>query len=200
MTTWTGGGVGAGFGGPGALLRTWFEVVVHPHRFFRESVVPGDQAPGLSFAVIVVVLAEASRLGLDPEAVPAVVGHRLLSALLVVAVAALLVAPVALHLVAALATLGLALVAPQRGGISETVQVVAYATAPCVLAGPPVPALRVVATGYGAYLLLVGLREVHAVGTGRAAVAGVLPVAAVFGYGFRGFDAVAGLLSRWYII
>ena len=83
-----------------------------------------------------------------------------------------------------------------RAGVSETVQVVAYATAPAVVAGLPYPEVRILATLYGAALLVVGLATVHGTTLGRAAVAGAIPATLVFGYAFGGLfalEAVTGL-------
>jgi hypothetical protein len=176
------------------------EVLVRPRRFFHAAVAPGDQAPGLTFAMAVVLVEEASRLALAPAAVPALTGSRAASAVITVAVAVLIVTPAALHLVAAVQTVPLMALAGDRAGISETVQVLAYAAAPCALAGVPVPAVRVAATAYGAVLLVVGLAVVHRMGRRRAILAGAIPAALVFGYGFRGFAAIATLLAEWYII
>lgn len=200
MTTWVEEPGGGRDRGPRAILRAWVEVIVRPERFFRVGVAPGDQAPGLTFAMLVVLFEEASRYALDPGAVPAIAGNRVLSATIAVAVAALIVTPAALHLVAAIQTLPLFVLAGERGGVSETVQVLAYASAPCVLAGVPLASVRLVATAYGAYLLVVGLAVVHGTSFRRAALAGVIPAAIVFGYGFRGFAALTELLVRWYII
>ena len=177
-------------------MRAWVEVLVRPRRFFRHAVAPGDQGPGLSFAVAVVAVEETSRLALVPDAVPAVVGGPVVSGLVVVGVATLLVTPLALHLVAALQTLLLRPLVAERAGVSETVQVVAYAAAPCALAGVPSPGLRVACTLAGAGLLVVGLATVHRTSIARAAAAGALPAALVFGYGFRGFGAAVDLLAR----
>ena len=200
MTTWVEEPGGGRDRGPRAIARAWFEVLVRPHRFFRVGVAPGDQAPGLVFAMIVVLVEETTRLGLDPSAVPGITGSRVLSAILVVAVAVLIVTPAALHLVAALQTLALLVLADDRGGVGETVQVIAYASAPCVLAGIPIPGVRVLVTAYGAYLLVVGLVVVHRLSGRRAALAGAIPAVLVYGYGFRGFDSLWTLLARWYIV
>ena len=121
--------------------------------------------------------------------------QRVASLVLVLVLAVGLIAPLALHFAAALCTLGLALLVSERGGISETVQVIAYATAPCLLAGPPIPALRVVCAVYGAVLLVVGISEIHDTGLPRAALAAAVPAAFVFGYAFRGFAAAGTLLG-----
>jgi len=200
MTTWVEVPGGGRDRGPRAVARAWFEVLVRPRRFFRAAVAPGDQAPGLTFAMAVVLVEEASRLALVPGAVPALTGSRAVSAVITVAVAVLIVTPAALHLVAAIQTLPLMVLADERAGISETVQVLAYAAAPCALAGVPIAGVRIVATAYGAVLLVVGLSVIHGIGPRRAAVAGAVPAVLVFGYGFRGFSALATLLTRWYII
>lgn len=177
-------------------MRAWLEVLVRPRQFFRQRIVPGEQASGLGFAVAVVAVEEASRLVLVPDAVPPVAGGPVISAVLAVGLATLLVTPVALHLVAALQTLLLRPVVHDRAGVSTTVQVVAYAAAPCALAGIPVPGLRVACAVYGTVLLVLGLATVHRTTLLRAALAGAVPSALVFGYGFRGFGALIDLLGR----
>lgn len=200
MTTWVdepGGGRPRGIDG---LARTWAAVLVRPSRVFQTAVAPGDQAPGLTFAMAVVLVEETSRMVLVPGAVPELAGGRLASAALVVGLTVLLVAPLGLHLVAAVQTLLLWPLVADRAGVAETVQVVAYAAAPCALAGPPVPVVRVACTAYATWLLVVGLATVHGTSRRRAAIAGAIPAAVVFGYGFRGFAALGELLAAWYII
>lgn len=200
MTTWIEESTGGRDRGPVAIARAWVEVLVRPGRFFRAGVAPGDQAPGLTFVMAVVLVEEATRLMLSPASIPSITASPVLSAGLTVAVAVLIVTPAALHLVAAVQTLPLIVLAEDRAGISETVQVLAYSAAPCVFAGVPVPAVRVLATAYGAFLLVDGLAVVHGLSERRARLAAAVPAVIVFGYGFRGFDAIATLLSRWYII
>jgi hypothetical protein len=185
--------------GPVSLVRTWLTVLRHPRAFFRASVPEGRQEVGLAFGMAVVAVEESVRLTLGGP-VPVLGERALLSAVLWFGVAVLVVAPVALHLVAALQTLLLVPFAPGRGGVSETVQVVGYATAPCALAGLPLPAVRAVVAAWGAWLLAAGVAEVHGATAWRARALSALPAALVFGYGFRGFDALAALLARWYII
>lgn len=188
--------------GPFGLARTWTAVVVQPRSFFRSAVVPGDQAPGLLFAMAVVAVEEATRFALvgPGAAYPVVGGLPVLSAVLWLGLGVLVVGPAALHLVAALQTALLIPFVEERGGVSETVQVLGYSTAPCVLAGVPVPEVRALVTIWGAVLLVVGISEVHGPWLEPAAALGAIPAALVYGYGFRGFDAIATLLSRWYII
>ena len=200
MTTWVETPGGGRDRGPRGLARAWIEAMVHPRRFFRTGVAPGDQAPGLVFADAVACCFVAGLFAFAPGSIPAFGGGGALSAALALLATALLIAPATLHLTAALQTVLLVFAVRDRAGVSETVQVLAYAAAPCALAGAPVPVLRAACAGYGAVLLAVGIGEVHDVSLGRAALVSALPAALVFGYGFRGFDAVATLLSRWYII
>lgn len=190
VTRWIESPEGGRERGAVGLARAWVEVLVRPRRFFRNGVAPGDQAAGLAFAVAVAVTYLTARYLLDPGAVPELLGGRTVSAVLSVLVAALLVAPLVLHLIATLETLLLAGLAPDRAGVGETVQLVAYASAPGVFAAVPVPAVRVAAAVWGAGLLVVGTAVVHRASAPRAVVAGAVPAALVFGYGFGGFAAL----------
>lgn len=185
---------------PGGLIQAWIAVLTQPRQFFRESVVPGEQASSLLFAMVVVAISEATRILLVPDAVPVVAGMPILSAVFWLGVAVLLVTPLALHLIAALQTILLIPFVSNRGGISETVQVLAYATAPCVLVGIPIPELQALVVLWGFFLLTLGISEVHGTLFEPAAVLSALPAALVFGYGFRGFTALETVLRGWYII
>lgn len=219
MTTWVENPEGGRARGARGLARAWFEVVVHPRRFFRNGIAPGDQAPGLVFAVVVALAFAGTRIVVEPGLVPGVFGGRAGSAVVALAAIGLLVAPATLHLAAALQTVltifasvqvGASLRAARdgdgwlrtadRGGVSETVQVIAYAAAPCAVAGLPVPELRAACCLYGGYLLLLGLREVHGLSLARVAVATLPAGSIVFGYGFGGFAAGELLLRQWYVI
>jgi len=190
MTQWVENPTGGRDRGPAALARAWLEVLTSPRRFFERGIAPGDQAPGLVFAMTVVLLEEATRFALVPGAAPAIGGRPALAALFGLALVTVFVAPAALHLTGALQTVLLMATVRDRAGTSETVQVIAYATAPCVFAGIPSPTLRVACTVYGTVLFFVGLRTVHETTTLRALVAGAIPAAIVFGYAFRGFAAL----------
>lgn len=200
MTQWVESTEGGRDRGPRAVARAWFEVATAPSRFFRTGVASGDQAPGLTFAMLVVLVAETTRFAFVPAAFPSVADSTLLSGALWIGVAVLLVAPAGLHLLAAVETLLLAALAPDRGGVSETVQVLGYASAPCVFAGIPAPAVRAVCGLYAFALLVVGIRVVHGVSTTRALALAFVPGCVAFGYGFRAFDAIVTLLRNWYII
>lgn len=200
MTTWVENPEGGRARGPVAVARAWAEVLVRPGRFFRTGVAPGDQAPGLVFAVCVAVAFAGGRFLFDPATIPTAFGGPAISAVVSLLFVAVFIAPAGLHLTAALQTVLLIVFVRDRAGISETVQVIAYASAPCALAGAPVPTLRAACALYGVGLLVVGIREVHETTTWRAVAATAVPAALVFGSGFRGFDAIATLLRRWYII
>lgn len=205
MTQWIEDPTGGRDRGPAALGRAWFEVLVHPRRFFRHGVAPGDQAPGLVFASLVVLVEEASRfaivelasrghLSTGPFPYPLIGDLGPLTALLALLAIVVFAAPATLHLTAALQTLLLAPFAPDRGGVSQTVQVVAYASAPCVLAGLPFPELRLACALWGSALYVVGTSEIHDLSLPRAAVLGAIPALLVFGYAFRGVAAAQVLL------
>ncbi|MDS0294839.1 YIP1 family protein [Halogeometricum luteum] len=194
MTTWVENPEGGRERGPRGVARAWVEVLVRPRRFFKNGVAPGDQAPGLVFAVVVAVAYTTGLFAFAPGRIPAFAGGPAVSALLGLALVALLLAPAVLHLTAAIQTVLLLVGVRDRGGISQTVQVVAYATAPCALAGLPSPELRFVCTAYGATLLVVGLSEVHGVSTRRALAVGALPAAFLFGYVFEGWAAFEHVL------
>jgi hypothetical protein len=105
-------------------------------------------------------------------------------------------APLTLHLASALQTVILMVTVRERAGVSETVQVVAYATAPCVFAGLPVPTIRLVSVGWGFLLLVLGVATVHNISVPRALLAVFIPGLLVFGYAFGGlfaFELVTGL-------
>lgn len=188
MTTWV-EPRGGRARGPLGLLQAWVQVLRHPVAFFEETISPGDQGPGLAFAMVVVLLEESTRLALVPDARPTVGGSELGGSILFVALAALLVTPLALHAFAALETLVL-LAVPSRGGVSETVQVLAYAAAPCVAAGIPSPELRILAGLWATGLLLVGFHVVHDLRYPVAAFVAAPAAVLGIGYGFRWFGAV----------
>lgn len=218
MTTWVEHPEGGRDRGPRGLARAWVEVLVRPGRFFRNGVAPGDQAPGLTFAVAVAVAYVGGRFLLVPGARPAFFASEVASVVVGLLVAALVVAPAALHLTAALLVVLLALLVRDRAGVSETVQVVAYASAPmalagvgvspwlCAVAGPggavtcaglatAVAGLRVLLACWGAGLLVYGLAVVHGTSLVRAAAAAALPALLVFGYLFGGVFALESLLG-----
>jgi hypothetical protein len=201
MTQWIEDPSGGRDRGPRALARAWIEVLVRPTRFFRTGIAPGDQAPGLVFAMTIVLIEEAIRVALVPGAYPVAFDSPAISTVLGLIAVVLFVTPAVLHLVAGLQTVLLAAVfVRDRANISKTVQVLAYSTAPCVLAGVPIPELRALCGIYATALLAIGLRTVHDVRPRQAVLAAAIPALLVFGYGFRAAPAIGVLLRRWYII
>ncbi|TQQ79693.1 YIP1 family protein [Halonotius roseus] len=201
MTTWVETPADGRGRGPRGIARAWAEVLVRPRRFFTNGVAPGDQAPGLAFAVVVAVIYVSGLLAVQPETildtsvVPILGDSPGVTMVLVVLVTAVVAAPAGLHLTAAIQTVLLMLTVKDRAGVSETVQVVAYATAPCALAWLPVPAVAAVCTLYGAGLLILGLAVVHETSLLRAIVAGLIPATLVFGIGFRGLWVLASVVG-----
>lgn len=177
------------------MARAWGEVIARPHLFFRYNIAPGDQGPGITFLAALVLVEEAIRIALVTDAYPVFGGRPSLSAIVWLLAAAILLAPLGTHLVAALQTILLSAGAPDRGGVSETVQVICYATAPCLLAGVPSPELRTLVTLYGAGVYFAGLAIVHDLGPVRSILLGVVPAGLVFGVGFRGVAAAGTVLE-----
>jgi len=198
VTRWTAGGPGLRYRD---LPRVWVRLLIRPVTAFESTVTPGQQGPAAVFAVAVAAVATTTRLGVDPSLRPPI-GSPWLGGALLVGLVAVLIAPTALHLVAALETLVVVLLTDDRGGVSETVQVVAFATAPCVVAGLPSIPLRVLCTTWGAALLVGGTAVVHRTDLLRALLAGVLPAVIVFGYAYGGVEAWLQVLAaegppRW---
>jgi len=189
VTQWVENPQGGRDRGLRGLVRAWFEVLVRPRRFFRNGIAPADQAPGLVFVIAVTLVFLAGRLVFAPETLPWFGTNRVVSAAIVLGVGGFLVAPLALHLTAALQTLALMPLVSDRAGISETVQTIAYATAPCVFVAVPIPAVQLIAATYGFVLLVLGLSIVHATTLARALLASLIPGLFVFGFVFGGVDA-----------
>ena len=204
MTSWIDDPVGGRARGPRGLARAWVETLGRPRRLFANGVGPGDQAPALTFAVAVAAAFTLGWLIADPAVVPGIVASVPVSALVTLLVVIALAAPVGLHLTAAVATVSVILASVEyddglglreRGGVSETVQVVAYASSPMALAGPPIPALRVACGAYAVVLLLIGFRVVHRTTPLRTLVAGVPPALLGYGVGYRVIASVRTLLG-----
>ena len=204
MTSWIEEPEGGRARGLRHLARAWVEALVRPRRLFTNGVAPGDQAPALTFAVAVAAVYALGWILSDPSVIPGIVVSVPVSAAILFLLVVVLVAPVGLHLTAAVATLSVILASVEydgglalrdRGGVSETVQVVAYASSPMALAGPPIPELRVACGAYAAALLLIGFRTVHGMTPLRTLVAGVPPALLGYGVGYRVIAAVRTLFG-----
>lgn len=189
MTTWVEPEGGRERGVEG-LAKSFTQVLLNPLTFFDEAVSPGDQAPGLVFGMAVVLVAAATRLALNPGDALAFPAAAWVRVALTVALVVMLVTPAAIHALSALQTLALVAVAPSRAGVSETVQLIAYAAAPCVVAGLGVPAVTALAGLWAFALLVVGTRVVHDLSWPRAAIAAFAPGVLAFGTGFGAWPAV----------
>lgn len=190
VTTWIEQPEGGRDRGLRGLGRAWIEVLTRPRRFFATGIGEGDQGPGLTFAILVAGGFITEWVIASPSVIPGVAESRLLSGVVTILAVSLLAAPAGLHLTAALITLSLVVFVEERSGVSQTVQVAAYATAPMVFAGPPVPALRVVCGIYGIVLLAVGIRTVHDASWPRVALVSAVPGVFAFGIAYRGVAAV----------
>ena len=200
MTTWTENPQGGRERGVRGLVRAWVELVVRPRRFFRNGVAPGDQAPGLVFAVSVALVYVTTRFALLPSARPTFFAGEAASVAVGLLLVGLVLAPVTLHLVAALEVVLLIAIVRDRAGVSETVQVIGYATAPMALAGTTllpeaVAAWRLLLALWGAILLVYGMATVHDTSVVRAGVAVAVPALVVFGYLYGGIFAAETLLG-----
>ncbi len=204
MTSWIDDPVGGRARGFRGLARAWIETLIRPRRLFANGVSPGDQAPALTFAVAVAAAFTIGWIAVDPTAVPGIVASAFLSAVILLLVVIALAAPVGLHLTAAIATVSVIVASVEldgglslrdRGGVSETVQVVAYASSPMALAGPPIPELRVACGAYATVLLLIGFRTVHGMTPIRTLVAGIPPAAIGYGVGYRTLASLRTLIG-----
>lgn len=200
MTTWIEPNGGRKRGATG-LARAWLGVLVIPHRFFDSAISTGDQAPGLTFAVAVTLLHATPRV-LPTTTQPLSMG--VLTLLLV----GVFLTPLVLHLCAALETVALLGLVEDRAGVSQTVQVIGYAAAPCALSGVPLTALCIGVPGlcaasteliallwlgtavYGVVLLVIGTAVVHDTTIPRAVAVTAVPSWIIFGHGFRGIHAL----------
>lgn len=194
MTQWVEDVQGGRRRGPDGIALSWLEVLVRPRTFFEEGVAPGDQGPGLTFAVAVVLVFQGTRFAVGADPYPVLGGRPVASGAFWLLAVSVLVAPLALHVVAALQTLVLAAGTAERGGISETVQVLAYAAAPCALAGIPVATVQVAAGAYAVGLYWLGLAVVHDLPAPRATALGAVPALLAYGYGFRTVAAARELV------
>ncbi|WP_418286722.1 YIP1 family protein [Halorubrum sp. DTA46] len=204
MTSWIDDPEGGRARGPRGLARAWIEALVRPRRLFANGVARGDQAPALTFAVAVAAAFTLGWIGVEPSVVPGIVESPALSAVILFLVVVALAAPVGLHLTAAVATVSVIVASVElvdglslrdRGGVSETVQVVAYASSPMALAGPPIPELRVVCGAYATVLLLIGFRTVHGTTPLRTLVAGIPPALLGYGVGYRALASLRALVG-----
>lgn len=183
MTTWVERSSAGRDRGMRGIARAWVGVMIRPRQFFQTATAPADQAPALTFAMFVTGISVLGLLLTNPGLSPVVSGSRIGGGLLIWTLLVLVVTPVTLHLTAAIGTLPLLVLAPERAGISETVQLIGYSSAPIALAW--VPGLLVNTSfdvvvaglfGYSLALLVIGVASVHRTGIVRAFLAAFPPV------------------------
>jgi len=170
--------------GPLGLVRAWAEILARPRRFFARKVAPGDQAPGLTFAAAVILVAEITRMAVVPDAYPVVAAQPAASAVLWLLALVVLVMPAGIHLTAALQTLILIGAVEERAGVSETVQVICYALAPIAFLGVPNVWVQAAVALWAVGLLAVGMAVVHDIPLPTALAVIALPALVLVGYGF----------------
>jgi hypothetical protein len=195
VTTWINPSETGRDRGVRGLLKTYVSILISPKQFFDSAVVPGDQVPGLIFGVVIALGYTVGIVLVTVSAPPTVAQPEVLASVILLMAVGLIIGPITLHLAAAFQTVLLIGLAPDRGGVSETVQLIAYASAPCLFAFIQVPIIRLMTCAYAWSLLLVGIRSVHSTSRLRAIAAGGPTGALLYGGLFRGFDAFEMLLT-----
>lgn len=178
----------------------WLIAMFFPWRCFRSHVRPRDQSLAIVFAMAMVAVWAVVRAIFGALAYPTLGSSGWLSAAIWVSLLVVVVTPVALHLLAAVATVILIAVAPERGGVSETVQVIAFSMAPVPLLGIDLVGVRAISALYGFLLMWYGVRVVHRVPFERALLVVALPSYMLYAMGFRVDAALAEILRHWYIL
>ena len=178
----------------------WIVIMFFPWRGFTHRIRPRDQSLGIVFAMLMVGLWAVISLLMGTFSHPVIGGISWLSALIWMSLLVIVVVPVAIHLLAAVATVILIILAPRRQGVSETVQVIAFATAPVPFLGIDLIGVQAVAALYGVGLMWYGMRVVHRMSLERALLVVALPAYILFAMGFDANVAIVELLRYWYII
>jgi len=146
------------------FAQTWQRVTTDPHAFFAEMPQAGGLGEPGMFLLIAAAINAVGRLVLG-WGLGGMIGWFVLQVVLSVVAAALFT-----------------LIAQQlfegRAGFEPTFRVVAYASAPLVLAW--VPLVGTLARLYAAYLMMRGIERVHTVDTTRAVLTVVLGVMATW--------------------
>lgn len=178
----------------------WIVAMFFPWRCFTERVRPRDQSLGIVFAMVMVTLWAVISILIGTFSHPVIGGVAWLSAIIWLSLLVIVVTPVAIHLLAAIATVVLITVAPNRQGVSETVQVIAFATAPVPLLGIDLIGVQAVAALYGFGLMWYGVRKVHRLSIERSLLVVAIPGYILFAMGFDADVAITEVLRYWYII
>lgn len=181
-------------------LHLWASALLEPWVCFREFTVERDQTRAMGF--VMVVIAGWALVGVLFETIshPVIGGFPTASLIIWITFLVLVVAPAAIHLLALVATLVVMAIVRERAGVSQTVQVMAYAMAPAVLVPIPLASLQVILALYGGVLVVYGLRVVHETSFWRALLAGIVPAYLLYGLGFGTTDALQEVLRALTII
>lgn len=168
-----------------SFVRTTREVLLNPVSFFRSVPRQGSFLPPLAYALICSVI--AGVLSGIVSLLVALIGDQGFGAALGALFITIIVTPIAtavgLFIAAGIYHLLVwILVKPSNAGFEATFRVVAYASALQLLswlaAVPILGILVAIAIGvYGIVLSILGIREVHATSTGKAALVVLIPVA-----------------------
>ncbi len=166
-----------------AMLATLSEVLFSPTKFYRRMPTRRGLTNPLIFALILGVLGGVLglawqqifmlRLGQSPE----IATTRLVG----ITVALPVIVLVSLYLGSAIGHLCLMVVGGNRRGFEATFRVIAYSWSTQVFALIPFVGSLIIPI-YDLIIVIIGLRESHGIGTGRAALAIFLPIIVIFGF------------------
>ena len=166
-----------------ALLTTLREVLFSPTQFYRRMPTRKGLTNPLIFALILGVLGGVLglawqqvfmlRLGQLPEiAMTYLVGITIGLPFIVLTI---------LYIISAIVHMFLTIVGGNRRGFEATFRVIAYAGATDIFSIIPFIG-SLIAFIYALIIAVIGLRESHGIGTGRAALAVFLPIIAILGF------------------
>jgi hypothetical protein len=159
-----------------SFIRTVRNVVTAPAGFFRGLIGHSDLVNPLIFAIICYEV--AAILG-GLLALVGVGGERGFGSFLVSLILAPVFAAIGLFIGAGILHLLVMLIVGSRNaGFAGTFRVSAYSSVTSLVSW--IPVIGLIASLYGIYLAIVGVREVHNTSTGKAALVVLIPAAVVF--------------------
>src|SRR5215216_4614256 len=159
-----------------SFISTVQRVVLQPVEFFRGILRQGDLINPLIFAIICYEVAAIlggllSLVGFS--------GSRGFGAFIISIILAPIFAAIGLFIGARILHLLVMLIVGSRNsGFEGTFRVGAYASVTSLVSW--IPIIGLIASLYGIYLAIVGIREVHNTTTGRAAIVVIIPAVVVF--------------------
>ncbi|MFB6186403.1 MAG: YIP1 family protein, partial [Halobacteriaceae archaeon] len=173
----------------------WVGVMQNPRKFFERVIIPGDQAPGLTFAMTVTGIYLLSLVTFRTAPILSNAIQSVLSGVVLIGIFIAIITPLVIHLLAAIQTVLLMVFIADRGSVSETVQLICYAAAPGIFMGIPILLVQIAAGVYGISLYIIGVRVVHNVSFSKAIIVGIVPASILFGYGFQMMNALHQMIS-----